>query len=267
MGLFGGPVLCSICGKETGTSSNPKHKAMDGVICNECFRAAGYTRGMVVFGSELQTIKKQIQAHQNKQQELSAFERTRGFAGLLSVDDKHRKWYCTMVESRMQPVQSPIYDFDQIESACIEEDDRVVASTKERDLGRTVVGGVLFGESDAVVGGVLFGEVDAVVDAMTGRSSSVNKISVAIQLKNATEKAIRITVSMDKVKRGTPRYNAAHDTAEEILHGLESILPSEESAPTVADPAAEIRKFKALLDDGIITQDEFDAKKKQLLGL
>ena len=33
------------------------------------------------------------------------------------------------------------------------------------------------------------------------------------------------------------------------------------------DTAAEIAKFKALLDSGAITQDEYDAKKKQLLGL
>ena len=32
-------------------------------------------------------------------------------------------------------------------------------------------------------------------------------------------------------------------------------------------PADELKKFKELLDLGIITQDEFDAKKKQLLGL
>jgi hypothetical protein len=31
--------------------------------------------------------------------------------------------------------------------------------------------------------------------------------------------------------------------------------------------ADEILKFKNLLDSGIITQEEFDAKKKQLLGL
>lgn len=31
--------------------------------------------------------------------------------------------------------------------------------------------------------------------------------------------------------------------------------------------ADEIIKFKALLDSGIITQEEFDAKKKQILGL
>ena len=31
--------------------------------------------------------------------------------------------------------------------------------------------------------------------------------------------------------------------------------------------ADELKKFKELLDSGIITQEEFDAKKKQLLGL
>ena len=41
------------------------------------------------------------------------------------------------------------------------------------------------------------------------------------------------------------------------------------AAPTVTalSPAEELMKFKQLLDTGIITQEEFDAKKKQLLGL
>lgn len=38
-----------------------------------------------------------------------------------------------------------------------------------------------------------------------------------------------------------------------------------ESAPVSA--ADELKKFKELLDMGVITQEEFDAKKKQLLGL
>lgn len=39
---------------------------------------------------------------------------------------------------------------------------------------------------------------------------------------------------------------------------------TETSGTSAAD---EIKKFKELLDQGIITQEEFDAKKKQLLGL
>lgn len=36
---------------------------------------------------------------------------------------------------------------------------------------------------------------------------------------------------------------------------------------SVCSAADELKKFKELLDLGIITQEEFDAKKKQLLGL
>ena len=38
------------------------------------------------------------------------------------------------------------------------------------------------------------------------------------------------------------------------------------SAPAIS-AADELKKFKELLDMGVITQEEFDAKKKQLLGL
>lgn len=40
-----------------------------------------------------------------------------------------------------------------------------------------------------------------------------------------------------------------------------------EQKPTLDSAAEEIRKYKGLADDGIITQEEFEAKKKQLLGL
>ena len=38
-------------------------------------------------------------------------------------------------------------------------------------------------------------------------------------------------------------------------------------APTAVSSADELKKYKELLDSGIITQEEFDQKKKQLLGL
>lgn len=48
------------------------------------------------------------------------------------------------------------------------------------------------------------------------------------------------------------------------------VVPTPEAANTAAstsDYTQELRLLKALLDDGIITQEEFDAKKRQLLGL
>jgi hypothetical protein len=34
-----------------------------------------------------------------------------------------------------------------------------------------------------------------------------------------------------------------------------------------ADAIEEIKKYKALMEDGILSQQEFEAKKKQLLGI
>ena len=42
---------------------------------------------------------------------------------------------------------------------------------------------------------------------------------------------------------------------------------SERSSKTSIPSYEEIEKLKHLLDNGVISQEEFDAKKKQLLGL
>lgn len=43
--------------------------------------------------------------------------------------------------------------------------------------------------------------------------------------------------------------------------------PQQGVAPQQVDAAEELQKYKQLLDNGVITQEEFDAKKKQLLGI
>lgn len=58
------------------------------------------------------------------------------------------------------------------------------------------------------------------------------------------------------------------DKAKELVELIESKrhaeTPSNSSTVSTAD---ELKKFKDLLDEGILTQEEFDAKKKQLLGI
>ena len=39
------------------------------------------------------------------------------------------------------------------------------------------------------------------------------------------------------------------------------------AAPAEPDDAAEIQKYAAMLGQGLITQEEFEAKKKQILGI
>ena len=60
--------------------------------------------------------------------------------------------------------------------------------------------------------------------------------------------------------------------AEAVFQKLNEVFMEIKSAnkvsePAVSDSADELLKFKKLADMGVITQEEFEAKKKQLLGL
>ena len=67
----------------------------------------------------------------------------------------------------------------------------------------------------------------------------------------------------------------SYKDANEYAKGVFSVLykafteykEKGENNDSSVSAADEIVKFKKLLDDGIISQEEFDAKKKQLLGL
>ena len=50
-----------------------------------------------------------------------------------------------------------------------------------------------------------------------------------------------------------------------VVTGVGEIAAAAATAPT--DAVAEIKKYKDLLDSGIITEEEFAAKKKQLMGI
>lgn len=67
-------------------------------------------------------------------------------------------------------------------------------------------------------------------------------------------------------------YKNANDYAQEVFSVLYKAFNEYKEKGETSDSASnssadEIAKFKKLLDDGTITQEEFDAKKKQLLGL
>ena len=50
-------------------------------------------------------------------------------------------------------------------------------------------------------------------------------------------------------------------------NGEKKSIPDLSQRTEEKSDAEKIREFKALMDDGIITQEEFDEKKKQILGL
>lgn len=67
-------------------------------------------------------------------------------------------------------------------------------------------------------------------------------------------------------------YKAANEFSKEVYNVLYKTFidykqKGEETSNSSFSEADEISKFKDLLDKGVISQEEFEAKKKQLLGL
>lgn len=109
-----------------------------------------------------------------------------------------------------------------------------------------------------VYGTALWGKrVDLPLDAIS-----------AISITN--DKGICVATSSGRISFKMIENNeAVHSAISNLLiarQGKQPVAPvvKQEIAKSDAD---ELKKYKDLLDSGIITQEEFDAKKKQLLGL
>ena len=152
-----------------------------------------------------------------------------------------------------------IYRYEQIVNFELLENDGVVRS-----------GGL----TNAVIGGALFGGIGAIAGAAaTSSQTNCNSLKIKITLKNSAEPAVFLTFIRTATSKSSSTYNNLLTKAQEVLSVLENIYDSinpkvvENVAQPTGDNFSKIRELKSLLDDGIITQEEFDAKKKELLGL
>lgn len=96
---------------------------------------------------------------------------------------------------------------------------------------------------------------------------------ITIRVGDAPSTMVRLTSFMSVGDSGNIEFPHAYECLEDahkikdyIAHYAEKAQGAVASG-TVVSVVEEIRGLKGLLDDGIITQEEFDAKKKQLLGL
>ncbi|MBQ2966743.1 MAG: SHOCT domain-containing protein [Clostridia bacterium] len=111
-----------------------------------------------------------------------------------------------------------------------------------------------------VYGKIAFGKrVDLPVD-------SVSAISTLSLLKGIAVATSSGKISFNVLKNA----NEIYDVLNNLIIERQSKQNNEQLkvvATPATDEADQLRKYKGLLDSGVITQEEFDAKKKQLLGL
>ena len=124
------------------------------------------------------------------------------------------------------------------------------------------------GLARAAVGGAVFGVGGAIVGAATGHKNfaAVSKMAVDLNFKNGFTKSVTFINTTTKTDSLT--FKMADKEFSTYCAFLERIVNSQENQVSESDNSVDdIRKIKALLDEGIITQEDFDAKKKQILGI
>lgn len=120
----------------------------------------------------------------------------------------------------------------------------------------------------AVAGAIIGGGAAAIIGSQVGTQTTTEvitrddrRITLFINENNRLE---TLTINSKNIDKTINAFRELIPNKEESVVQIESSKNAKIAAVSSAD---ELKKFKELLDCGIISQEEFDAKKKQLLGL
>lgn len=240
--------VCEICDRQLGFFTF-KTAISDGYVCNECLKKYGLWNLSRPVSYNSSSIKKLID---KRKEWVTSFAATKVVGSYLQIDEKHDIF----------KIGNAMFKYSNLLSFELLEDGKTVT---KGGLGRAVAGGVLFGGAGAIVGGV------------TGHKKSNNictSLRIKVTLRNAHCDNIYISFINCETKKSGFLYQTCYNNAQICLSELEIISDKNKYAMQQVDvqtaeisPADEILKYKKLYDEGIITQEEFDAKKKQLLNL
>lgn len=208
------------------------------------------------FNEIMDFIKIRVNESNRKMQE--GFHTSFGIDGKIEVNEEKEEFHV-----RNGSWLSTNYKLDQILSYESSE-----VSKKADYLGGALVGNLLGGASGAVLGSL----------HAAGQGSKVEYVRMNLTIK--TDKGIKALcvnfgAPLLAVERSSNKYAmytaeclkfAAYMDSWKKQKEIHSNRRTSFDVPT-NDVATELRKFKAMLDEGIIDEEDFKAKKKQLLDI
>ncbi|MCH5152267.1 MAG: SHOCT domain-containing protein [Clostridiales bacterium] len=179
----------------------------------------------------------------------------------IFIDLKNKKWSYYDYSKKI----SKIYKFEDLLDYEIVEDGQSIVQGK---TASTIIGGVLGGGLGALAGASGSRRIDNVC----------NKLEIKLNVNNVTMPSIQLVLLDKETAKGSAKYKSCYDKAIEFEAILKIIMANanEKSVPAQSNndkkentksTKAELQELKEMFDDGLITQEEFEQKRKQILGL
>ncbi len=267
MGLFSNKEKpCPVCG---GATPRLLAKKFDGQpICGRC-RDKILADDELVDGWTLDDLKKHLRYREENQRIVESFTPTRTveYEHEAVIDDRKQLFYI----KQWTEENPPVFRFSEISGFTVECGCRTVESWS--------VGMQRAPFQPAATGGVL-GGLTALAEAFSDddkKESHSEDLVVTLKVNNpylSEYELCDLTVVgsgqaafLNEMAREMGKVNTICNLIISLADGTAGSDGAAPSTPTADQVADGIKKFKDLLDAGIITQDEFDVKKKQLLGI
>ena len=167
------------------------------------------------------------------------------------IDENTKRWAVYKSE------QSPVYDFKDIVKVELDENGNKYVSQN----------GVL----RAVVGSAVFGGVGAIVGATTAtKSHTINSLNVIVYTSRISDPVITIPLIISPVSDSSALYSRNKADAIKLMGMLNAIAVQNEPAKaenvSAISNADELAKYKKLLDEGAISEEEYKEVKSKILN-
>lgn len=242
---------CFKCGKAA------KARLADARVCPDCWYQAGMKKSDVGFATGLiQNPMKSSEFGERLDTEIKALRDAESFIrndsmislqsfGFIGFNDDAQKIILKMHHPDVSHIYGyRIFDYDQLVDADVVEKNSVSVSSRG-GLGRAVVGGLLFGGVGAIVGAATAGHTTSV--------TANQDLVIYFETSEGAEQHFRVPGNQEALRK--------------IRCILEPRVASENQVTNVTSEIEALLKLKELMDSGVITENEFQQKKAQILGI
>lgn len=203
----------------------------------------------------------------NKTEQLAGYPKIENFTITKSIKfktltDKNERMFIDNNDKKFifkfENGYSKQYSFQDLLSYDINENNKnVVKGT----AGKSLIGGLFFGLEGMIIGGNMSKKIDDICD----------NLQLIIRLNDIDTPQVVINYLNNKVNKNSDAYKSMKSNLQEISSNLEYILNNrsveKQTENNLASKKEQLKELKELLDEGLITQEDFNKKKDQILNI